>query len=132
VREACEAAVLHLEQCDQPTKPSVCPITERTEREEAAEVYRCIAKTPCGSSSLNCLSTLPPSTVGQDAAALCPEANLSPKLVAELDEVGSWARDEVIEDLAVCAEVACDTLGFEYEDCLEAWAAMMQGKRGYY
>jgi hypothetical protein len=67
--------------------------------------------------------------LGQDAKARCPDANLLPTLVETLDAVGGWARDEVIEDLAVCSQFGCL---YQYEDCLTAWAALMTGVDGYY
>jgi hypothetical protein len=130
VGDACDAAVARDQACKEQNVLPMCRISERVEKPEATDAYLCVSKLQCGRPSDDCLATLHGSIyLGQEAKARCPEAKLSPSLVETLDAVGGWARDEVIEDLAVCSQFDCL---YEYEDCLTAWAALMTGAQGYY
>ena len=130
VGEACDAAVARDEACKEQNVIPMCRISERVEKPEATDAYLCVSKLQCGRPSNDCLAPLHGSIyLGQDEKARCPDAKLSPSLVETLDSVGGWARDEVIEDLAVCSRFDCR---YRYEDCLTAWAALMTGAQGYY
>ena len=130
VGEACDAAVARDAACKEQNVLPMCRISERVERSEVTDACLCVGKLQCGMPSNDCFARFQGSIyLGQDAEARCPEAKLSPSLVETLDVVGGWARDAVIEDLAVCSQFDCL---YEYEDCLTAWAALMTGAQGYY
>lgn len=67
VLEACQRAVYQEERCGSETI-SGCEQVARYQRSEAAAVYDCIAKTPCGEPTDTCDDALPPSGI---AAQFC-------------------------------------------------------------
>lgn len=114
VLEACQRAAREQEECGGETF-SGCEQLARYQRSEAAAVYDCVAKTPCGQATDTCDDVLPASGI---AAQFC--ANTCGITAPWIDCDNAWLADALYfdwwKDSARAAFVGC----VQKADCSEA------------
>ena len=120
---ACARANSRNRACRQSPLRTDCESSARLEREEAAEVYRCLAELECGASPNVCVSRLGESMFGASLAESCASQPLEAALISAVNRAAVWVRPEVLSDALICAEQACSTQRFSA--CVQAWVGAL-------
>lgn len=123
IEAACASANVRNRGCRQSPIRTDCEASSRLERPETAQVYTCLSALACDADVKPCLSRLGESTFGAALADSCPEEALDQALIAAVNRAAVWAREEVLDDAAVCGEQACSEQRFSA--CVQAWVGAL-------
>jgi hypothetical protein len=121
VESACERYARHLATCENEPPRLACETLSRTARPALGSSLDCAASRACGDTA-SCFDDLPISDLGQAVCGViqerCPLERCSEALIARLDQIGRWLRDDASVAALDCASEPCSSI----QACLAAWS----------
>jgi hypothetical protein len=123
IESACTSANVRNRGCQQSPIRTDCEHSSRLERPETAQVYACLSELECDADAKPCLARLGASNFGASLAESCPDEPLEEVLISAVNRAAMWAREEVLDDVAVCSVKACSERRFAA--CVRAWVSAL-------